>query len=106
MSEKPLTEGRRKVLQKLNALPDNRRRAARRMIVVVLASFGIVAASFAGIVVYWIWSAPNPNWTVLAVWLGATILFAMVGITFVSARFAKALGLPLRDPGPPDPPLR
>ena len=45
MSEEPLTEGRRKVLQKLNALPEDRRRTARRMIVVVLASFGICAAS-------------------------------------------------------------
>jgi hypothetical protein len=102
MSDKPLTEGRRKVLQKLNALPEDRRRAARRLLVVFLASFGICAASSAGIVVYWIWSGPNHNWTVLAVWFGATILFSLVGITFVSARFAKVIGLPLRDPGPPD----
>ena len=76
------------------------------MILVVLTSFGIVAASFAGMTVYWLWSFPHQNWTILAVWFGATILFSLVGVTLTSIRFSKTLGLPLQaSDSPPLPPF-
>ena len=68
------------------------------MILIVLASFGIVAASFTAMAAYWVLSVPNQNWTLLAVWFGATVLFSLVGITFTSWRFSKTLGLPLEAP--------
>jgi len=101
---KSLNEDQREVVQKLAALPEEGRRAARRMIIVVFASFGICSLSGVGIVVYMVWAAPGLNRTVLIVWIGGTILVALVGITFVSVRFAKLLGLPLKAPRPPDPP--
>lgn len=104
MNDEPRIERRRNVLRALNALPADRRRAAHRMILIVLASFGIVAASFTAMAAYWVLSVPNQNWTLLAVWSGATVLFSLVGITLTSWRFSKTLGLPLEAPSPEPPP--
>ena len=104
MHDEPRIERRREALRTLNALPADRKRTAWRMILTVLASFGIVAASFAGLAAYWVLSAPNQNWTLLKFWFGATVLFSLVGVTFTSWRLSKTLGLPLEAPSTELPP--
>jgi uncharacterized protein (DUF983 family) len=69
-----------------DALSDVQKRAAKWGLVMFVACMIGAVVSMIALFGYLVWAGPKPNWTIVTVWIVATIAATTIGFNIISGR--------------------